>query len=91
MISEGQEVFKEIHRHREAIKEFYRSPLGQLLVRYLNSEYEQQVDALLYSSNKKKDSELKGQAKAYFAIANLPEYLYSIELKPEVDEVDTKV
>lgn len=84
MISEGQEVFKEIMRHREAVKELYHSHLGQLLVRYLNSEYEANIDELLHSSDKTRDEQLKGMAKAYYAIANLPEYLYSVELKVEL-------
>ena len=92
MISEGQKVFKEVMEHREAIREFFRSPLGSLLVRYLNSEYSNKVDELVYSSDSKKDEQLKGEAKAYFAIANLDVYLYSMELKPkEPEAVDTKV
>ena len=85
MKSEAQEVFRELHNHRAAVKEFYQSPLGQLIVRYLNSEYEARVDGILFGAGaEKKDAELKGEAKAFYAVKNLPEYLYSVELKEEV-------
>ena len=44
------------------------------------------MDGILFGAGaEKKDAELKGEAKAFYAVKNLPEYLYSVELKEEVD------
>jgi len=92
MISEGQEVFKEIVRHREAIRDLYRSQLGQLLVRYLNSEFLTKVDELLHGDRGEvRDAVTKGEARMLYALMNLPDYLYSLELKPENEPTGTEV
>ena len=92
MILEGQEVFREMHNHREALRDFYKSPLGQLLVRYLNSEFLTKVDELLHGDRGEvRDAVTKGEARMLYALMNLPDYLYSLELKPENEPTGTEV
>ena len=92
MISEAQEVFKEVVRHREAVREHYRSPLGQLLVRYLSSEYNNKIEELLHGDKgEAREAIIKGEARMLYALINLPDYLYSLELKPENEPTGTEV
>ena len=90
---QGEREFRTIHNLREQLREFYHSPLGLAFQAYLNSESKNATDAVMSSdgSNVARDCKDRGRADAYFAIANLPDYLFSIKLQNKEIENGTKV
>lgn len=78
-----QEAFLKLHSSRHQLKLLYQSELGKKLISYLENEKQEASDALVYGKNKDKDETLKGKIQALYAVINLVDYLYSMEVKKE--------